>query len=149
MPPFPHDLAGFPSIASSPKSQVKTVGLLVNHDGFTNFFPPLLFDPQSPDSIRFLDPHDCVTLGLGRARDIAGSARVIDSQFDRLAAAHRFEPDLRGRPVSWAFEAAQVEPNDAVSVHPHHYTASDCSRCSGRRLSPAAKLLQGVARIFL
>ena len=29
--PLPLGLAAYPSIASSPKSQVKTVGLLVNH----------------------------------------------------------------------------------------------------------------------
>jgi hypothetical protein len=31
------DLAISPSIASSPKSQVKTVGLLVNHDEVSDF----------------------------------------------------------------------------------------------------------------
>jgi hypothetical protein len=40
------DLAVYPSIASSPKSQVKTVGPLVNHDGVARILPTGSLKPR-------------------------------------------------------------------------------------------------------
>jgi hypothetical protein len=52
---------------------------------------------------------DGVTLGLGGAGNIASAARIVDSQFERLTTAHRFEPDLGVGPVERTFHATEIE----------------------------------------
>src|SRR6202044_3332264 len=78
-------------------------------------FVALLLDPQPPQSIDRSHLADCVTLGLRRAGDVASAPRIVDREFDSLAAAHRFESHLRVRPIERAFEPAQIEMDCAVS----------------------------------
>src|ERR1700722_16385846 len=59
-----------------------------------------------------------VAFRLGRARDIASAARIVERQFEHLATRHILEADLRARPVERTLDPSQIESNGIARFHP-------------------------------
>ena len=57
-----------------------------------------------------------VAFSFGGGRDVASTARIVEEQFERLAARHLLETDLGVRPIEGAFDASQVEANRRSTV---------------------------------
>ena len=56
-----------------------------------------------------------VAFRLGRAGNIASTARIVERQFEHLAARHLLEPHLRARPVERTLDPSQIESNASVT----------------------------------
>src|SRR5207248_566031 len=71
-------------------------------------------DPQPPCSVKCGDLGKCITLGLGGARNIDDAARIVEQQFENLAASHLLQAHFRMGPVKRAFNASQIERYSAA-----------------------------------
>jgi hypothetical protein len=69
----------------------------------------LLFDPHPPGGSVASGFRHRVALGLGGARDIADTSRIVQDQLQGRTARHLLEPHLGMGPVERALEAAQIE----------------------------------------
>ena len=58
-----------------------------------------------------------VAFGFGRTGNVASAARIVERQFEHLAARHLLEPHLRARPVERTLDASQIEANGFAISH--------------------------------
>ena len=71
----------------------------------------LFFDAQPKEAAALGRVEHRVAFGFDRARDVAGSARVVEDELEDIAAVHLLKADFRVRPVERAFDPAQIEMN--------------------------------------
>src|ERR1700675_625956 len=80
-----------------------------------------------------------VAFRLGCARDIAGTTRIVERQFEHLAARHLLEAHLRPRPVERTLDPSQVEANGFARFHPIKFLPHTATVNPLRRIAKLAR----------